>query len=519
MTEYLFLLIVLSITSLLIPSYWKKQQFIKQLASTQKGLVNIVPTSWNFGLGGALSFLHQIRLKKAYDFVVRLLEPYWTKGDAILADSSFFANTIHISDPASVKFITVSKALKFPKADAYSSLKVALGEGLVTSQGDIWKRQRGLLNNVFTNTNIAKMNTTMRDLALDYVNKLENSLENSSTTIQFEKRMSELTLRIVTASVFGGELEFIEKMAQLWNSVVVSILPFVIRNAMLPIYKYLPIPSTLQLKKDINEITGLVHQIISHFEKKIANENCLDENGVYESKDGNCYLMPLLLTMKDESGKHISKQQIIDECLTFLFAGHDTTSSLLSFTFWMLASHPTIQDKCYQEIKAKLNPLQHTEITEPDFQELTYCKQVLNESLRCYPPVRAVSKKTEEDLQLPNGYFVPSGTQIMLNILGLHRNPNVWENPNKFDPERWNEEKLAKTFADGQLRYSHIPFSLGFRNCIGKEFAFNEALVITSLMLQRFKVELTPEAEKELYIQTSIVSTPSYLFLKFTKRQ
>lgn len=206
----------------------------------------------------------------------------------------------------------------------------------------------------------------------------------------------------------------------------------------------------------------------------------------------------------------------------FLFAGHETSSSMISFTFWQLATHPEVQERCKKEIDAHFSKFDIHEMEEEHFHGLTYVKQVLNESLRCYPPVRLVIRCAEETVEMPSGYTVPKGTNIFVNILALHRNPKVWEQPDVFNPDRFSDQNLKQTFPENgpiSLRYAFAPFILGTRNCIGKDFAFNEALVITSLLLYYFNVEMTEEANKNMFIQTSLVSSPNNLMLKFTQRR
>lgn len=325
-----FILVLISASSFLCYCYYRRKQFFASVLSNKKSSSHLVFKDFNFGLGTTLDFIKAIKEKRAYNIFAELLQPAWDMSNKIefnevFVDTLFLRRSIGFFDPISFKHLFITKALKFSKGDNYSALKLALGEGLLTSEGEIWKKQRGLLNTVFTTANIRKMNKDMKQLTLQFIKQLQSDIaisssgfENKSTTIQFEKKMSELTLRIVTAAVFGDELSFASKMAELWSRVAENILPFMLRCDMIPFYRYLPVPSNLALKRDVEEITTLTHSIIKMHQEKIEKEDCLDSNGLYHSKDGKCYLMPLLLTIKDSTGKHIPTQQIIDESLISL---------------------------------------------------------------------------------------------------------------------------------------------------------------------------------------------------------
>lgn len=321
-------LFILSITVFLAYTYYRRLQFFKVVQANKKNNAQLVTGNFNLGLGHFWDFIQAIAEHRGYNIIGEYLRPYWdmsskTEFNEIFADTLFLRNTVVIFDPISVKHLFVTKAMKFSKGDSYSALKLALGEGLLTSDGQIWKKQRNLLNTVFTTSNIRKMNTDMKLLTLQFIKEVQTGI-TEITVVHFEKKMSELTLRIVTAAVFGDELSFASKMAELWSRVVEQVLPFMLKESMLPFYRYLPMPSTLKLKSDVQEITTLTDSIIQIHLEKIKKEHCLDCNGLYQNKDGKCYLLPLLLTIKDSEGNHIPKQQVIDESLTFLFAGHDT---------------------------------------------------------------------------------------------------------------------------------------------------------------------------------------------------
>lgn len=181
---------------------------------------------------------------------------------------------------------------------------------------------------------------------------------------------------------------------------------------------------------------------------------------------------------------------------------------MISNTFYFLCKYPEIQRKLRKEIIETLNG---NEINIEMISKINYLNQVMNESLRLIPPVMMVNKETDEDTFLGD-YFIPKDTMILINIWGLHRDPSIWENPTKFDPDRWNDENLKKI---ENLRYKFLPFSVGPRDCVGKIFAKYEAPLIISLILYSFEINFA-DGFNDIDLEFGSILKPKSLKLKFS---
>ncbi|XP_043942773.1 cytochrome P450 4B1-like [Protopterus annectens] len=197
--------------------------------------------------------------------------------------------------------------------------------------------------------------------------------------------------------------------------------------------------------------------------------------------------LDILLFARDEDGKGLSDDDICSEVDTFMFEGHDTTASGISWILYCMAKYPIHQRKCREEI---LEVLAGRETVEwNDLGKLTYTTMVIKECMRLYPPVPLISRMTTKTMTFPDGRSVPAGTSVGISIYSTHRQPDIWEDPEVFDPLRFSPERSANRHS-----YAFVPFAAGGRNCIGQHFAMNEIKVAIALILARF--ELTPDPDK-----------------------
>ncbi|NXN85146.1 CP4B1 protein, partial [Bombycilla garrulus] len=224
-------------------------------------------------------------------------------------------------------------------------------------------------------------------------------------------------------------------------------------------------------------------QVIQERKRLLSNEKELDKI----QKKKHLDFLDILLCSKDENGVGLSDEDLRAEVDTFMFEGHDTTASGISWLFYCLSLYPEYQQRCREEIQGILGD--RDTIEWEDLGKMTYITMCIKESLRLFPPAPAVSRQLSKPVTFPDGRSLPAGHQVSLNIFGIHRNRDVWEDPEIYDPLRFSPENSAK-------RHSHafIPFSAGSRNCIGQQFAMNEMKVALALTLLRF--ELCPDPSR-----------------------
>ncbi|CAO2588543.1 Cytochrome P450 4A11 [Lemmus lemmus] len=217
--------------------------------------------------------------------------------------------------------------------------------------------------------------------------------------------------------------------------------------------------------------------------------------------------LDILLLSKMEDGKSLSDEDLRAEVDTFMFEGHDTTASGISWIFYALATHPEHQQKCREEVQSILSD--GTSVTWDHLDQMPYTTMCIKEAMRLYPPVPVVARELATPITFPDGRSLPKGFIVSLSFYGLHHNPRLWPNPEVFDPSR---------FAPNAARHSHafLPFSGGTRNCIGKQFAMNELKVAVALTLLRFELLSDPTMVPVL-VQRSVLKSKNGIYLHLKK--
>ncbi|NWS63480.1 CP4FN protein, partial [Chunga burmeisteri] len=207
-----------------------------------------------------------------------------------------------------------------------------------------------------------------------------------------------------------------------------------------------------------------------------------------------------LSPLQDEDGNTLSDEDISAEADTFMFEGHDTTASALAWLLYNLACHPHYQERCRQEVHELLKGRDVEEIEWEDLSHLPFTTMCIKESLRLHPPVTAVSRRCTEDIALRDGRVIPKGIICLMSIYGTHHNPDIWPEPQVYNPLRFSPENIQ-----GRSPLAFIPFSAGPRNCIGQSFAMAELKVVTALTVARFAIRLDagrpPRRKTELILR------------------
>ena len=377
----------------------------------------------------------------------------------------------------------VAAVMKEPKTPDYSLLVPWLGEGLLVAEGKKWLRNRRLLTPAFHYSILNNYTSIYSTCAAVLVEKWKDSAERNMPVHVFHD-ISSMSLDIILQCSFSFKANFqvgekrhpyVEACCQL-----VEHIPDRFTNLL---YRIDWIYWNTSHGKKMKELCKIVHdhaeQVIRERREVLASQE--QEKVAYEKRKHLDFL-DILLMAKDEEGRGMSDLEIRNEVDTFMFEGHDTTTSAMSWTLYCLAQHPQHQDKIREEVRSVLKGREWLEYE--DLKQLNYTSWCIKEAMRLYPPVYTITRQTEKEIYLGE-YLIPEKTDIGIPIYQVHRNPAIWDNPSMFDPLRFHPQN-AKMHGP----YDYIPFSAGSRNCIGQNFAMNEMKFVIALTVTHFQMSL-----------------------------
>ncbi|NP_001091388.1 cytochrome P450 family 4 subfamily F member 22 S homeolog [Xenopus laevis] len=394
---------------------------------------------------------------------------------------------VRLFHPSSIKpILQVSAAIAQKDELFYGFLRPWLGDGLLLSHGEKWGRHRRLLTPAFhfdILKNYVKIFNQSTDIMLAKWRRL--AVEGPVSLDMFE-HVSLMTLDTLLKCTFSYDSDCQEKPSDYITAIYELSSLVVKREHYLPhhfdfIYNLSSNGRKFRLAcKKVHKFTaGVVQQRKKALQETGAEEWIKSKQG--KTKD----FIDILLLSKDEDGNQLSDEDMRAEVDTFMFEGHDTTASGLSWILYNLARHPEYQEKCRKEITELLEGKDTKHLEWDELSQLPFTTMCIKESLRLYPPVTAISRRCTEDIKLPDGKVIPKGNSCLISIYGTHHNPEVWPNPQVYDPYRFDPEKLQERSA-----HAFVPFSAGPRNCIGQNFAMAEMKIVLALTLYNFHVRL-----------------------------
>lgn len=376
-----------------------------------------------------------------------------------------------VSHPDDIESVFIKHAASMGRDEYIETLKRTLGEGLLTSDGDLWKHQRKLMAQAFTPKRIRSYGDTMATVTEGALHYREGEVVN------IHAEMSRITMEVVAAVLFGAtigprEFELVGKSMETLNTYYANS-----PEAILILPRWVPTPLNMKVNAAVERLDGLIYSIIA--KRRAARSSGKGSDAADEQRD----LLDVLLNAQDDGGAGMSDQQLRDEAMTLFLAGHETTALALAHTFYALSKHPEIE----RRLRAELDEVLGDRLpTADDVKQLVYTERVLKESMRLFPPAWTTGRQANEDVMV-GGYRVPAGSQILLSQWVVHRDSRFFPDPEAFDPDRWEPER-AKIIP----RYAYFPFGGGSRICIGNHFAMMEATLILAIVLRRFHFELLP---------------------------
>lgn len=345
---------------------------------------------------------------------------------------------------------------------AYQMLRMVLGNGLVPSEGEFWKRQRRIAQPAFHRERLAGFGQVMVKAANEMVDRWQ-----WGQPFDFASEMMRVTLRIVGETLLSSD---VTGDADHVGVALTEALEHLIHRTLHPLSppEWVPTGRNRGFKKAVKVLDQVVLDLIA---KRRAGGGPQND------------LLAMLMESKDpETGESMTDAQLRDEVMTIFLAGHETTANNLAWTMRLLGEHPEVEAKLVAESSAVLAGAPAAMET---IHRMPYSLNVIRESLRLYPPVWSLGRLVLED-EVVDGYLLPKGSLVFISPWAIHRLPEFWPEPEKFDPDRWLTDDPRR------LHGAYLPFSLGQRKCIGDQFAQAEAQLVLTTVLQRAKLELVP---------------------------
>lgn len=379
-----------------------------------------------------------------------------------------FWNAYFISHPDGIQHVLQTNHRNYNKEFIeYEKLGWIVGNGLLTSDGDFWLRQRRLAAPAFHRRNIENYAGIMTDATEQMLREWETAVSPRDIS----KDLMRVTLQIVGEALFSfdsaNDAETIDEAFSMANEYIA----IDGEKPLSPLLRHLPTARNREFRRSVATLDRIVYRIIDSRRK---NPELLH----------NGDLLAMLMTARDEeTGEGMTDQQLRDEVLTLLLAGHETTANALTWTFYLLSQNPYAREELHAEVDRVLNGRLPT---IDDLPRLPYTKMVIDESMRLYPPAYSIGRVAIDDDEIL-GYRVPAGTPIFMSSYVTHRHPMFWNEPEAFRPERFRPE-----FVRDRHRFAYFPFGGGPRLCIGNNFALMEAQLVLATIAQRYQMDLAP---------------------------
>jgi cytochrome P450 len=376
-----------------------------------------------------------------------------------------------ITRPEHIQHVLVKNSDNYHKGLSHDKLRIALGNGLLTSEGPFWQRQRRLMSPNYTPRGVTRFAEIMTSSAQYLLHRWE--IEGKiGQPMAINLEMMRLAMSVISRSMFNVDIS--ESYAEAGEALG-TILEFAAARTMSLIDPplFIPTPGNRKMKWALRTIDDFLYGVIA---------------GRRALPPGDDLLSLLMEARDEETGETMSAKQLRDEVLITFFAGHETTAQLFSWTCFLLDSNPQVEARLHAELENVLGG--RTPALE-DVPRLVYTRQVIDEALRLYSPVAVTARDVIEDDQL-GGYHIPAGSMVMVAPYISHRNPEFWETPLEFNPEHFSPKQVA-----GRPRYAYYPFGAGQRICLGQHFALLEAVLVLAEVTRRYRIRLLPGQQVE----------------------
>ena len=403
--------------------------------------------------------------QKTHEYLLQLEEKY---GDVSKIKFGPFT-VIYLANPDYIEHVLLNRDI-YTKVQEGGMLRILLGNGLLTSEGDFWLKQRRLIQPVFHKNRlerfVEKISESTDEMLVEWHKK-------NDEPVDVYNEMNRVTLDIVGKTLFSANVkdEF-DKVNLALTKIMTAIRN---RSRFMRFPLWFPLPSHLRIQHNQKILDETIAEIIT--QRK-------GEMGKFDD------LLTMLMEVEDaDTRERMTDKQLRDEVLTIFLAGHETTANSLAFTLYLLSKNAEAKKKMQQEIDAVIGT---GEITFEKLQRLEYTTMVIKESMRLYPPAWMIPREAAKD-DVIGGYQIKKGDKVLTSPYAMQRSPRYWSKPEEFIPERFTAEKMKD-----MPRYAYFPFGGGARLCVGNNFAMMEMQIVLAKICRQFDFSIPADFELEL---------------------
>ena len=372
-----------------------------------------------------------------------------------------------VNHPDYVRPILMGDETSFSKKNIPNRIMAQVTrKGLPTSHGSHWARQRKLMQPFFATQSVQRFDGVINAVVSSRMDKWDRCV--GGKVVWVDREMSALTFDIVGATVFGTDFApYTDEFARIWEFLHLRAADPRYLMTLLP---WVPTRHNRRWKGEMKRLDSIVYRILAARRDNPAN--------------GDDMLTRLGSARDEETGEGMSEEQMRDEVVSLMFAANEATAMALAWTLYLVATHPEIEARLREDLASELAG---SPATGEDLKRLPYLKQVVQEAMRIYPPAWCIGRRAEREVELGE-YLLPKGAHVWTVAYSLHRHPEFWPDPERFDPDRFSPDQ-----SKDRHFFSYVPFSAGPRGCIAASLAMLEMQLVLAQVLQRFKIQIVPD--------------------------
>ncbi|WP_026413650.1 cytochrome P450 [Actinomadura oligospora] len=401
------------------------------------------------------------------DRLALMTEAVTEYGDAVRVAAG--PRTMYIfNHPDHAKHVLADNAANYHKGLGLQQARRALGDGLLTSEGELWRKQRRTIQPAFQSARIAAQAGVVAEEAAGLVERLRAHRGGGPVDVTGE--LTGLTLGVLGRTLLDADLGGADaSVGHAFEAVQDQAMFEMVSLSKVP--TWVPLPKQLRFRRARAELRDVVDRLVA-------------ERGPGWSPEADDVVSRLVASTRAEPDPAVGARRLHDELVTLLLAGHETTASTLGWSLYLVDRHPEVARRLREEARTVLGdrPPVHD-----DLHGLTYTAMVVQEAMRLYPPVWILTRQALQD-DVVGGYHVPAGSDVLVSPYTLHRNAEYWDDPERFDPERFDPARPNE-----RPRYAYIPFGAGPRFCVGNNLGMLEAVFVLALISRDLRLKAVPE--------------------------